>query len=165
MRDEKERSYIENGEAIIAKGDQRDRNILVVCSNASERQSNTKWILDSGCTYHMCPNREWFKNFRKINGGKDFLGNNTSCQVIGIGDVQLKMFNGVTRLLQNVRYLLELRKNLISLGQLDTMGGCKDDLLDGDKMDKLEFSESYILGKHHKLSFNIGVHEAKDILN
>ena len=49
------------------------------------------------------------------------MGDNTSCQVRGIGDIQLKMFDGVTRLLQKVRYLLYLRRNLISLGQLDSM--------------------------------------------
>ena len=51
-----------------------------------------------------------------------FLGDNNVFQVKGIGDVQLKMFDGVTRLLRNVRYLPELRRNLISLGQLDGMG-------------------------------------------
>ena len=50
------------------------------------------------------------------------MGDNTSCQVRGLGDIQLRMFDGVTRLLQNVRYLPDLRRNLISLGQLDSMG-------------------------------------------
>ena len=72
--------------------------------------------MDSGYTYHMCPNHDWFKNFKETNGGKVFLGDNTSCQVRGVGDIQMKMLNGVTRLLQNVRYLLELRRNLIFLG-------------------------------------------------
>ena len=50
------------------------------------------------------------------------MGDNTSCQVRGIRDIQLKMFDGVTRLLRNVRYFPKLRRNLISLGQLDSMG-------------------------------------------
>ena len=27
-----------------------------------------EWILDSGCTYHMCPNREWFSSFQELDG-------------------------------------------------------------------------------------------------
>ena len=69
----------------------------------------------------MCPNQEWFRNFRDINGGKFFLEETTSCLVTSISDMQLKMFNSVTRLLRNARYFLEFRRNLISLGQLDTM--------------------------------------------
>ncbi|KAL5552256.1 hypothetical protein UlMin_002432 [Ulmus minor] len=84
LRDEKTKSHTENGEASIAKGEQQDGDVLVVCSNVSERQSCKKWILDSRCTYHMCPNRDWFKNFKETNGGKAFLGDNTSCQVRGI---------------------------------------------------------------------------------
>ncbi|KAH9771354.1 Integrase catalytic domain-containing protein [Citrus sinensis] len=26
-----------------------------------------EWILDSGCTYHMCPNKGWFSNFKELD--------------------------------------------------------------------------------------------------
>ena len=25
-----------------------------------------EWIMDSGCTYHMCPNREWFSSIIEV---------------------------------------------------------------------------------------------------
>ena len=27
-----------------------------------------EWILDSGCTYHMCSNKGWFSNFKELDG-------------------------------------------------------------------------------------------------
>ena len=47
------------------------------------------------------------------------MGNNVSCKVINIGNVRIKIFDGVIRTLCDVRYIPELRKNLISLGTLD----------------------------------------------
>ena len=67
----------------------------------------------------MCPNKEFFKIFENMNGGKVLLGNNLACKVAGIGTISLKMFDGVTRDLHHVRYVPELKGNLISLGMVD----------------------------------------------
>ena len=32
---------------------------ILVASNDSQKACE-EWILDSGCTYYMCPNRDWF---------------------------------------------------------------------------------------------------------
>ena len=34
-----------------------------------------EWMLDSGCTYHMSPNGEWFFEFKELNGGVVYMGN------------------------------------------------------------------------------------------
>lgn len=28
-----------------------------------------EWVLDSGCTFHMCPIEHWFQNLKKYDGG------------------------------------------------------------------------------------------------
>jgi hypothetical protein len=45
-----------------------------------------------------------------------------SCKVVGIGNIQIKMFDGSIKILTDVIHVPELRKNLISLGVLDTGG-------------------------------------------
>ena len=50
-----------------------------------------EWILDSGCTYHMCPNKGWFSSLKKLDGGVIFMGNDNACKTIGIGTIQLKL--------------------------------------------------------------------------
>lgn len=80
------------------------------------------WILDSGCSYHMCPNRDWFTTYQSTDGGVVLMGNNMSCKVVGIGTVRIKMHDGIIRTLTGVRHVPDLKKNLISLGTLDFLG-------------------------------------------
>ncbi|KAK3010846.1 hypothetical protein RJ639_011525 [Escallonia herrerae] len=84
--------------------------------------SDGGWILDMGCSYHMCPNRNWFVTYRSFDGGKVLMRNNVTCKVVGIGSIQIRMHDGIVRTLTDVRHVLELRKNLISLGTLDSNG-------------------------------------------
>ena len=53
-------------------------------------------------------------------GGVVLMGNNMSYKVIGIGTVRIKMHDGVVRTLIEVWHILDLKKNLISLGTLDS---------------------------------------------
>ncbi|KAH9764272.1 hypothetical protein KPL70_001465 [Citrus sinensis] len=110
-----------NGKVAVASEDECDydeADVLV----AAERHPTGEWILDSGCSFHMCPNKRFFKTFESVNGGKVLLGNNLTCKVAGIGTVSLKLHNGVTRDLHQVRFVPELKRNLISLGMVDQSG-------------------------------------------
>ena len=50
------------------------------------------------------------------------MGNNAVCKVVGIGAIKIKMHDGIVRTLSDVRHIPELKKNLISLGTLDSNG-------------------------------------------
>ncbi|KAG9442249.1 hypothetical protein H6P81_018103 [Aristolochia fimbriata] len=50
------------------------------------------------------------------------MANNSTCRAIGKGSVLLKMHDGVIRTLTDVRYVPDLKRNLISLGTLDSIG-------------------------------------------
>ena len=50
------------------------------------------------------------------------MGDNHSCNTVGVGSVKIKMFDGVIRTLTDVRHVVELKKNLISLGVLVSCG-------------------------------------------
>ncbi|KAH9763957.1 hypothetical protein KPL70_001353 [Citrus sinensis] len=92
--------------------------VLIVSDGASRGN----WVLDSGCSFHMCPNRNFFKNYETYDGGIVVMGNDASCRVIGRGTIKLKMLDGTIRELPNVRHIPDLKRNLISLGMLDKMG-------------------------------------------
>jgi transposase InsO family protein len=70
----------------------------------------------------MTPNREWFTTFRSGNFGFVYLGDDKACAITGIGQVKIAMDDGGVRTLTDVRYIPELRKNLISLGTLQANG-------------------------------------------
>ena len=50
------------------------------------------------------------------------MGNDVSCRVVEMRNIIVKMFDGVIRMLCDVRHGLGLRKNLISLGTLNDNG-------------------------------------------
>lgn len=83
-----------------------------------------EWILDSGCTFHITPERSWLQDFKKLRGGEVVMGNNIACKVEGLGNVTLKFENGYMYILERVRYVPKLKKNLISMGELDDLGMC-----------------------------------------
>lgn len=79
-------------------------------------------MLDLGASFHATPCKEYFKNLHTGDFGKIFLGNNKSCDVIGKGDVLIKLTNRDNWLLLDVRYIPQLKQNLISAGQLASQG-------------------------------------------
>lgn len=72
----------------------------------------------------MCPNQSWFLQYKKIEGGRVILGNNHHCAVVGIGSVVIKTEDGVVRILEEVTHVPDLKRNLMSLGMLDSTGHC-----------------------------------------
>lgn len=48
------------------------------------------WILDSGASFHVTPHRKWFTTYDEKRTGRVSLGNNYACEIVGVGDVQLK---------------------------------------------------------------------------
>ncbi|KAH9722810.1 hypothetical protein KPL70_006849 [Citrus sinensis] len=84
--------------------------------------SLSEWILDTGATYHLCPIKEWFTDFRNLESGAVVMGNDQLCRTMGIGTIRLKMFDGMVRELKEVRFVPALKKNQISVGALEAKG-------------------------------------------
>ncbi|PHT87587.1 hypothetical protein T459_09693 [Capsicum annuum] len=79
-----------------------------------------EWWMDSGATRHVCANKELFSTFDPTQvEEKIYMGNSTIAKVEGTGKVCLKMTSGKVLTLNNVLYVSELRKNLISVSLLD----------------------------------------------
>lgn len=75
----------------------------------TQNQSNDCWYMDSGCTHHMCIEREYFEQYKEVNYIQMVeLGDGTKLKVVGEGNVKLKTFNGEqcsTVELKNVLYV------------------------------------------------------------
>ena len=50
------------------------------------------------------------------------MGDDHTCNVEGIGTVHIKMFDGIVRESKEVRYVPQLKRNLISICALKTLG-------------------------------------------
>ena len=53
-----------------ADGSDSDSSVfsLYVTTLTVSNSDNAEWILDTGATYHVCPNRAWFSSFEKVDG-------------------------------------------------------------------------------------------------
>nr|GEV47133.1 retrotransposon protein, putative, Ty1-copia subclass [Tanacetum cinerariifolium] len=80
-----------------------------------------EWIMDSGGSFHMTPKRDFLFDFKEY-GGTVLLGDNRACAIMGIGKVRVQMKDGSSFVLKNVRYISELKRNLISMETLDREG-------------------------------------------
>jgi hypothetical protein len=93
-----------------------------VLSISSNLQYQEEWQLDSGASHHMCSHRNWFISYQSVDEGVVFMGNGIPCKTVGVGSIRIRMFDGIVRELTDVRYVPELKSNLISLGVLDSCG-------------------------------------------
>ncbi|GJV43766.1 retrotransposon protein, putative, ty1-copia subclass [Tanacetum coccineum] len=97
-----------------------DYEVMMVMS--AQAQALLDSIMDSGCSYHMTPRLDILFDFLECDGGNVQLGDNRECKIRGIGKVRIQLKDGSSFVLHNVRYIPELKKNLISLGTLEKEG-------------------------------------------
>ncbi|GJW81785.1 retrotransposon protein, putative, ty1-copia subclass [Tanacetum coccineum] len=97
-----------------------DSEVMMVMS--AQAQALLDLIMDSGCSYHMTPRLDILFDFLECDGGSVQLGDNRECKIRGIGKVRLQLKDGSSFVLHNVRYIPELKRNLISLGTLEKEG-------------------------------------------
>jgi len=56
---------------------------------------DAEWMLNTGATYHVYPNRDWFSTFEKLDGYSVIMANDRPYNMKGIRTVQIKMFDGM----------------------------------------------------------------------
>ncbi|GJX23727.1 retrovirus-related pol polyprotein from transposon TNT 1-94 [Tanacetum coccineum] len=99
-------------------------------ANEGRKKFADVWLFDTGATFHMTARREWFHQYKPISGGGSVYScNDHELKIIGIGSVMVKMHDGTVRTIRDVRHVEGLKKNLLSLGQLDDLG-CKVEIQD-----------------------------------
>lgn len=70
----------------------------------------------------MSPNKQWFQGFKHAEIGVVLLGNDNACKVLSTGTIRLHLASRQQTLIQEIRYVPELKRNLISIGIVDRQG-------------------------------------------
>ncbi|KAH9688940.1 Integrase catalytic domain-containing protein [Citrus sinensis] len=86
------------------------------------KQLSDVWLINSGATWHMTLRREWFHTYEPISGGSVYMGDDHALEIASIGTIKIKMFDGTIRTIEEIRHVNGLKKNLLSLGQMDSHG-------------------------------------------
>ncbi|GJS54924.1 zinc finger, CCHC-type containing protein [Tanacetum coccineum] len=94
------------------------REALVVVGN----DEMTELVMDSGGSYHMTYRRDFLYDFKVVDYGSVQLGDNRTCTIKGTGKVKIQLHDGSSFILEDVRYVLGLKRSLISLGALEKEG-------------------------------------------
>ena len=99
-------------------------NLSIVVSEVNLVGSNPReWWIDTGATRHVCLDRNMFTSFKLVDSGeKLFMGNSATSEIQGQGKVTLKMTSEKNLTLNNVLYVPEIRKNLVSSSLLNKHG-------------------------------------------
>ncbi|KAK3016711.1 hypothetical protein RJ639_005649 [Escallonia herrerae] len=128
------------------------------------------WILEMSCSYHMCPNRDWFVTYRSFHGGKVLMGENVACKVVRIGSIQIRLHDGSTvtgaaaaasssDIDSDTTKLWHMHLGHMSERGMDVLS--KQGLLGSKKTRKLDFYEHCVFGKQCKIKFSRVVHTTK----
>ena len=107
--------FDEEGKASIAANDSNsDGEILVAFAGCAS--SGDEWILDTAASFHICQHIDWFTTYEPVKGvGSVRMGDDTPHPIVGIGSVQIKMFDGIVRTITDVRHVPGMKINLLSL--------------------------------------------------
>ena len=118
---DKQNSQIK-GKSHVASNDSED--VILYAQNFSVMNDSSKsclWIIDSGCTQHMCNDKTMFCEYSdEKSSGKVEIGDGSALSIEGKGTVKLKMNTSdenVTCYLKNVLFIPDLVHNLISVSQ------------------------------------------------
>ncbi|CAA7038048.1 unnamed protein product [Microthlaspi erraticum] len=107
-----------NGEAAVMVDTLHEIDALTI----SDQDPKDRWIIDSGCSYHMTSRRDWFEDYEDVTGGQVMLADDRTVRVEGIGTIRINANGGTVKRLQKVRYVPNLKRNLISVSTLDLQG-------------------------------------------
>ncbi|KAE8708925.1 Serine/threonine-protein kinase HT1 [Hibiscus syriacus] len=158
----------------------------------SMTQLTDAWILDSGCSYHIMPNREWFSTYR-FEEEFDFFGHFAQECFIPKADEDretIRIVKGVLTVMKGNMTAGNIYRLLGSTvaGGVHSVESCDDttklwhmrlahlsergmtelhkrNLLHGVKSCKLDFCKYCVLGKHTKVRFKTMRHTTQGILD
>lgn len=109
----------------------------VVHANKNDNDESNFWFADSGASSHMTYHREWFSDFRKLSEKRVVEIADEHClDIVGTGTILIEARvnnQWETRRLENVLYVPQIKRNLISTAVLTDKGmqviiqadGCK----------------------------------------
>ncbi|KAK3003168.1 hypothetical protein RJ639_019853 [Escallonia herrerae] len=93
-----------------------------LCLSAIVDDNSKVWYVDLRASFHCTPHRDCFSNYVHGDYGHVTVENGYRCSIVGKGKVEIKLSNGGTLVLKDVRHILEQQKNLISVSGLDREG-------------------------------------------
>eukprot|EP00253_Pinus_taeda_P004195 PITA_04195 len=134
-------------ESNVANNKQDDYYLISALSTISPPDSLGNWLIDSGASRHFTGYKEALSNLiQKETNLEIILGDNSTYLVKGLEDSTLQLNQGNTIHLQEVLYVPDLKKNLVSISAMEDKG-YKVAFIDGKvRVWKKNFKDAFTLG-------------------
>ena len=105
----------------FTKEEKNQKNVLLTCNIAQDGQDDV-WFLDLGCSNHMTGNIAMFSNLDENVKSEVATGTDSKIFVKGKGRLRILARNGEQNFVLEVYYVLGLKCNILSIGQLIKKG-------------------------------------------
>ena len=86
-----------------------DKLLEVDSLSITDQDPRDKWVIDSGCSYHMTSTREWFIEFSEVTGGQVLLADDRESQCKGLVHLGSMQKEALSRVLQTSGMFLILK--------------------------------------------------------
>ena len=102
-----------------------DNEVTLLCNQEDcchVAELDVEWVVDSAASHHYIPKREYFSTYKAGHFDMVKIGNKSVSTIMRIGGICIQTSMGCTLTLKDVRHILDLRLNLISVHMLDNDG-------------------------------------------
>ncbi|KAE8690124.1 hypothetical protein F3Y22_tig00110926pilonHSYRG00104 [Hibiscus syriacus] len=126
---------------------------------------SSSWLLDSACSHHMTPNREWFFDFKELKDVHyvpDLMRNLISVGTLESKGLEVRAKDGIMRIISGALVIMKgiRKRNNVYYFMGSTIVGTA-----GARACKLAFCEHCIKGKNKMVKFGTAIHDTKGILD
>ena len=95
--------------------------------NSSNGLSHTtdisEWLLDTGATHHMTPQKQWLRDYKHLTSTmRIYLGNHQHLTAIGVGTLHVTLPSGAKVNIYNVYHIPGLSRNILSVTTATSTG-------------------------------------------
>ncbi|GJS06698.1 retrovirus-related pol polyprotein from transposon TNT 1-94 [Tanacetum coccineum] len=104
-------------QANVSKEDQVDDEHLFMASHLDKHPDSLTWLMDSGCTSHMTPERSFFISLDTKDNPRVKLGDGRYTRAKGRGTIAINTKKG-TKYISRVLYVPELDRSMLSVPQM-----------------------------------------------
>ena len=102
--------------------DEEEEHSLLMVTSSDQISSNHTWLIDTGCTNHMCGNKALFTELAESYHTRVKFADDSSIPVMGKGMILVELKNGDQKYISDVFYVPGMKTNLLSVGQLAEKG-------------------------------------------